>query len=60
LIICDQETYRLAADDYRLPARQALRDHGVTFRNHYIGCGDVQPFAGRSGAAEKTGGDELR
>jgi len=60
LIICDQETYRLAADDYQLPARLALRDHGVTSRNHSIGCGDVQPFAGRSSAAEKTGGDELR
>jgi arylsulfatase len=36
-VICDQETYHLtAAADYKLPARQALMRHGVTFRNHYI------------------------
>src|SRR5262245_4882051 len=36
-VICDQETYHLTArDDYKLPARQALMRHGVTFRNHYI------------------------
>jgi arylsulfatase len=36
-VICDQETYHLtAAGDYKLPARQALMRHGVTFRNHYI------------------------
>jgi hypothetical protein len=36
-VICDQETYQLAAkDDYKLPARQTLMRHGVTFRNHYI------------------------
>jgi arylsulfatase len=36
-VICDQETYHLTArGDYKLPARQALMRHGVTFRNHYI------------------------
>src|SRR5262249_2696967 len=36
-VICDQETYHLTArDDYKLPARQALMRHGITFRNHYI------------------------
>jgi arylsulfatase len=36
-VICDQETYHLTArDDFKLPARQALMRHGVTFRNHYI------------------------
>jgi arylsulfatase len=36
-VICDQETYQLTArDDFKLPARQALMRHGVTFRNHYI------------------------
>jgi arylsulfatase len=36
-VICDQETYHLTARrDYKLPARQALMRHGVTFRNHYI------------------------
>src|SRR5262249_33917526 len=36
-VICDQEPYPLTArDDYKLPARQALMRHGVTFRNHYI------------------------
>jgi uncharacterized protein (TIGR03000 family) len=36
-VICDQETYHLTArDDYKLPARQALMRHGVTFGNHYI------------------------
>jgi arylsulfatase len=43
-IICDQETYRLAAAaDYQLPARRALRDHGVTFRNHYIAAAMCSP-----------------
>src|SRR5262245_53186062 len=36
-VICDQETYHLTArKDYKLPAREALMRHGVTFRNHYI------------------------
>jgi arylsulfatase len=36
-VICDQETHHLTArGDYKLPARQALMRHGVTFRNHYI------------------------
>jgi arylsulfatase len=36
-VICDQETYHLTArDDYKLPAREALMRHGVTFRNHYF------------------------
>jgi uncharacterized protein (TIGR03000 family) len=36
-VICDQETHHLTArNDYKLPARQALMRHGVTFNNHYI------------------------
>jgi arylsulfatase len=36
-VICDQEVYQLTArGDYKLPARQALMRHGVSFRNHYI------------------------
>jgi hypothetical protein len=36
-VICDQETHHLTASkDYKLPARQALMRHGVTFQNHYI------------------------
>ena len=36
-VICDQETHHLTArGDYKLPARQALMRHGVTFGNHYI------------------------
>src|SRR5262249_34440355 len=43
-VICDQETYRLTArGDYKLPARQALMRHGVTFRNHYIASAMCTP-----------------
>jgi arylsulfatase len=43
-VICDQETYHLTArDDYKLPARQALMRHGVTFRNHYIASAMCTP-----------------
>ena len=43
-IICDQETHQLAAGaDYQLPARQALSNHGVTFRNHYIAAAMCTP-----------------
>jgi arylsulfatase len=43
-IICDQETYRLfAKDDYRLPAREALKGRGVTFHNHYISTAMCTP-----------------
>jgi arylsulfatase len=43
-VICDQETYHLfARDDYKLPARQALMRHGVTFRNHYIASAMCTP-----------------
>ena len=43
-VICDQETYHLTArGDYKLPARQALMKHGVTFRNHYIASAMCTP-----------------
>jgi arylsulfatase len=43
-VICDQETYHLTAGgDYKLPARQALMRHGVTFRNHYIASAMCTP-----------------
>jgi arylsulfatase len=43
-VICDQETYHVTArDDYKLPARQALMRHGVTFRNHYIASAMCTP-----------------
>jgi arylsulfatase len=43
-VICDQESYHLTArDDYKLPARQALMRHGVTFRNHYIASAMCSP-----------------
>src|SRR6202035_381779 len=51
-ITCDQETYHLAAgDDYQLPARQALKDRGVTFCNHFIAAAMCSP----SRAAVLTG-----
>jgi arylsulfatase len=43
-VICDQEAYHLTArGDYKLPARQALMRHGVTFRNHYIASAMCTP-----------------
>jgi arylsulfatase len=43
-VICDQETYHLTArGDYKLPAREALMRHGVTFRNHYIASAMCTP-----------------
>jgi arylsulfatase len=43
-VICDQEAYRLfAKGDYPLPAREALKRRGVTFRNHYIGSAVCTP-----------------
>jgi arylsulfatase len=43
-VICDQECYGLRAkDDYQLPARQALKNRGITFRNHYISSAVCTP-----------------
>jgi hypothetical protein len=43
-VICDQEAYRLfARGDFPLPARDALKRRGVTFRNHYIGSAVCTP-----------------
>src|SRR5262245_7781431 len=43
-VICDQEAYRLfARGDFPLPAREALKRRGVTFRNHYIGAAVCTP-----------------
>jgi len=43
-VVCDQESYHLfAKDDYKLPARQALAKHGVTFKNHYISTAVCTP-----------------
>jgi arylsulfatase len=43
-VICDQETQHLTArGDYKLPARQALMRHGVTFGNHYIASAMCTP-----------------
>jgi arylsulfatase len=43
-VICDQEAYRLfARGDFPLPAREALKRRGVTFRNHYIGSAVCTP-----------------
>jgi uncharacterized protein (TIGR03000 family) len=43
-IICDQEAYRLFGQkDYKLPAREALKGRGVTFRNHYISSAMCTP-----------------
>jgi arylsulfatase len=43
-VICDQETYDLTASgNYKLPARQALMRHGITFRNHYIASAMCTP-----------------
>jgi arylsulfatase len=43
-VMCDQESYHLfAKGDYTLPARDALRRRGVTFRNHYIGSAVCTP-----------------
>jgi arylsulfatase A-like enzyme len=44
LIINDQEAYRLAvAGDYKLPAREELARHGVTFSHHYIAAAMCSP-----------------
>jgi arylsulfatase A-like enzyme len=44
LIISDQETYKLApAPDYQLPAREAIMQRGVTFRNHYTAAAMCSP-----------------
>jgi arylsulfatase A-like enzyme len=44
LIINDQETnHLLAKGDYQLPARQAIRNHGVTFTNHYTAAAMCSP-----------------
>jgi arylsulfatase A-like enzyme len=44
LIINDQETHHLAAaTDYQLPARQMLKDHGMTFENHYTAAAMCSP-----------------
>jgi arylsulfatase len=43
-VICDQEAHRLfARGDFPLPAREALKRRGVTFRNHYIGSAVCTP-----------------
>lgn len=43
-VICDQESYHVqGGQDFALPARQALRRRGVTFRNHYIGSAVCTP-----------------
>ncbi len=44
LIISDQETYQLAAAaGYQLPARTQLKQHGVTFTNHYTAAAMCSP-----------------
>lgn len=44
LIINDQEAYHLAsATDYKLPAREELARHGVTFTNHYTAAAMCSP-----------------
>lgn len=44
LIISDQEAYHLAtAADYKLPARAALAQHGVTFVHHYTAAAMCSP-----------------
>lgn len=44
LIINDQETHHLqAAAHYQLPAREALKRHGITFLNHYTAAAMCSP-----------------
>lgn len=44
LIINDQETFHLAeTKNYRLPAREAFHQHGITFTNHYTAAAMCSP-----------------
>jgi arylsulfatase A-like enzyme len=46
-VVCDQEAYRInAGSDFVLPARKALQQRGVTFRNHYISSAVCTPSRG--------------
>ncbi len=43
-IIIDQETHQLLnANNYELPARKALKAHGISFENHYAGAAMCSP-----------------